>query len=215
MYNVSISTLTRPNLEEILEPGERLLWTGKPSYGGRFFQATGQERVFHFSFLVGGVVIWSLFPFIDENARLGRDQALWIFGVTTLLFMLYSGIIAGQREHVLRNLVYFVTNKRSIVCRRGMNFRLSTRLYVISFAHSPTFPYNVIATRPYPSLQIGLLLSKDAVQPFGLGLSHPGQPLHWGRITVPVVFEQLPDAHDLLEKILASTRADVRSSEED
>ncbi len=114
--------------------------------------------------------------------------------------------MASNRQYVLSNLAYFITDKRAIVIRRGRNWRFATRLYLISFPHSETYPYSVLQNRPYPSLQIGTLLSQDQVQPFGNGLSHVGQPFLWGRHTMPVVFESVPNAQELLELIRTNAR---------
>jgi hypothetical protein len=47
------------------------------------------------------------------------------------------------------------------------------------------------------------MLSVNSVQPFGIGLSHPGHPVMWGRLTAPVVFDYVPNAEELLETILS------------
>lgn len=207
MTNLTITTFHHPTLENILAPGERLLWSGQPSYGRRFFQAVGAERTFHIGFLIGTIVMWSTLPFIETEPRFGRNEAIWIYSAVSIGFFAVSYALASQRHYVLFNLVYFISDRRAIVCRRGRNWRLSTQLYVISCPHSEFYPYSVISSRPYPSLQVGTLLSENQLQPLGLGLSHPGQPVLWGRITAPVVIEYVPNAQELLELIQSCTES--------
>jgi len=201
MQDITITSLNQPNLDDFLGPEERLLWSGQPCYGRRFFQAVGNERMIHIGFSLGTIVMWSTLPFIETEVRFGRNTAIWVYGALTLAFVAASFSLASQRHYVLYNLAYFITDKRAIVCRRGRNWRLGTRLYVISCPHSETYPYSIIPSRPYPSLQVGTLLSEDQVQPFGLGLSHPGHPHLWGRTTAPIMFDYVPNAQALLEII--------------
>ncbi len=201
MHDLKATIFHQADLKDILSPEECLLWSGQPSYGRRFFQAVGDEPVIHMGLLVGIAVMWSSLYFIGPEAPLSRNTAVWTFSAFTIMFAAVSFFLASERHYVLCNLVYLVTDRRAIICRRGRNWRLSTRLYVISCPHSETYPYSVISSRPFPSLQVGTMLSQDQVQPFGLGLSHPGQPILWGRITAPVVFEYVPNAQELLEMI--------------
>lgn len=210
MYNLTVSVIRRPDLGSILAPEERLLWSGQPSYGRRFFQAVGDERVLHICLFIGAAVMWSTLPFIEPKSQFGRDDAVWIYGVVTMAFVAFSASLASKRQYVLYNLAYLVTDRRAIVCRRGRNWRLFTHLYVISCPHSETYPYSVISSRPYPSLQIGTMLSEDSAQPFGLGLSHPGHPILWGRVTAPVMFDYVSNAQELLEMVQSHAHA-VRS----
>ena len=202
MHDLTVTTFKQADLKDVLDPEERLLWSGQPSYGRNFFQAVGQERVFHIGFLIGAVMMWSSLPFIEPEARIGRNVAVWVYGVSTILFVAASFTLASQRQYVLYNLAYIVTDRRAIICRRGRNWRFVTRLYVISCPHSETYPYKLIPSRPYPSLRVGTMLFENQLQPFGLGLAHPGQPNLWGRINAPVVFEYVPNAQELLEMIL-------------
>lgn len=82
------------------------------------------------------------------------------------------------------------------------------RLYVVSCLHSETYPYSIISSRPYPLLQVGTLLSDNLVQPIGLGLSHLGHPILWGRINYPITLDYIPNAQTLLELIQTSARSD-------
>jgi hypothetical protein len=205
MHDLTVTTCNRPDLEDILASRERLLWSGQPSYGCRFFQSVGHEWVYHIGFLIGAAVMWSSLPFIEPEARLGLNTAVWVYGALTIAFVAMSASLASQRQYVLYNLVYIVTDRRAIVCRRGRNWRFGVRLYIVSCPHSGTYPYSVISSRPYPSLQVGTMLSEDQMQPFGLGLSHPGHPILWGRITAPVMFDYVPNAQELLEMIHSHT----------
>lgn len=204
MSQVAIEILTDVDLNTILTPDERLLWTGKPAFGLGLFQPIGAERTYLISMLVGALVMWSTLPFLDSTRSLGRLEAYWIYGATTLAFVAVAYGIACNRQYLLSNVFYLLTTKRAIVCRRGRNWRFGVRLYVVSNPHSATYPYEILPTRPNPSLRIGTLLDKQEVQPFGLGLSHPGQPVTWGKLTVPVAFEQVPNAGELLKMIRAT-----------
>jgi len=204
MSGVRIETRTDSDLDKILDSDEHVLWTGQPEYGRRLFQPLGAERIYLISMLVGVVVMWGSLPFIDPKAGLGRGSAVGGFAVCTAAFVMLAFYMAQSRQFVLCNFVYFVTNRRSILCRVGRNWRLAQRLYVISNAHSVTYPYEIIPTRPYPSLRIGTLFDEQQVQPMGFGLSHPGQPILLGAVTVPVMFEQVENAHDLHALIVAN-----------
>ncbi|WP_297777692.1 hypothetical protein [uncultured Roseovarius sp.] len=206
MDHVAIEILSDADLNTLLTPDEHLLWTGRPDYGRMFFQPTGAERTYLISMIVGALVMWSTLPFLDSTSAFGQIEAYWIYGATTLAFGAAAYTMACNRQYVLSNVIYFLTTKRAIVCRRGRNWRLGVRLYVVFNPHSATYPYEILPTRPNPSLRIGTLLDQQEVQPFGLGLSHPGQPVHWGKLTVPVAFEQVPHAAELLEIIRTALR---------
>lgn len=207
MGNVSIEIRTDADLEKILALEEYLLWTGRPAYGRGLFQPIGAERTYLVSMLVGALVMWGTIPFIESDVPFGRFQAYWVYGAVSLGFMAVAYAMASNRQYVLWNLIYFVTNKRSIICRRGRNWRFGTRLYIVSNAHSATYPYEIVPTRPNPSLKIGTLLDEQELQPFGLGLAHPGQPVTWGKLHLPVAFEQVPNAAALLEMIRSNLRS--------
>ena len=177
MYDLKITIFQQTDLKNILSPEECLLWSGQPSYGRRFFQTVGDEQVIHMSLLIGVAVMWGSLYFIEPDASLSRNTAVWAFSAFTIMFVAVSFFLASVRHYVLNSLVYLVTDRRAVICRRGLNWRLSTRLYVIFCPHSETYPYSVISSRPYPSLQVGTMLSQNHVQPFGYGLSHPGQPI--------------------------------------
>ena len=202
MQDIEVSSHGHVNFDDILEPDERLLWSGVPGYGRAFLEAVGDERKLHIAELVGLIIMWSTLFFIDPDADLGRVEAIWIYGAFTLAVVAVAFSMASQRHYVLNNLVYFVTDRRAIICRRGRNWRLGVRLYVVSCPHSATYPYELLPTRPYPSLQIGTLLSVDQVQPFGLGLSHPGHSILRDRVHSIVTLDYIFDAEAVLEVIL-------------
>ncbi|MFA3920211.1 hypothetical protein [Ruegeria hyattellae] len=205
MQDITIQSFHHAEMGEILDPNEKLLWSGTPGYGRRFLEAVGDERKIHIAALVGVVVMWSTVFFIDAEARFGRNEAIWIYSAATLMFLVGSMFLASERQYVLYNLVYFVTDSRAIICRRGRNWRLGVRLYVVSCPHSTTYPYSLISSHPYPSLQIGTLLSVNLVQPFGLGLSHPGHSFLRDRTTSMVTFDYIPNAQALLEIIQSNS----------
>jgi len=201
MQNITILSLDHADLDKILESDERLLWSGVPGYGRRFYEVVGYERKTHIAILVGVIVMWSTLVFIDPDARLNRTDAIWVYSAATLMFIGISVHQASQRQYVLCNLAYLVTDKRAIICRRGRNWRFGVRLYVVSCPHSASYPYSVIASRPYPSLQIGTLFSVNQVQPFGWGLAHSGHSVLRDKVTSIVTFDYVPNAQELLEMI--------------
>lgn len=202
MIDVAVLPAERATLDDILNAGERLLWSGRPGYGRAFFQPVSDERKLHIALFFGAAGMWMSLPFIASQAR---TEALWAFGGVTLVLLCLSYSFAKQRQYVLHNLAYFITDRRAIVCRRGRNWRFATRVYVVSCPHSARFPYAILPGRPYPSLRVGMMLGPDQVQPFGLGLSHPGQPILWGRTSAPVLFDYVSEAQTLLELIRSCT----------
>ncbi|WP_297768159.1 hypothetical protein [uncultured Roseovarius sp.] len=207
MSKITIDIRTDTELTEILASDERLLWTGHPSYGHGFFQPIGAERTYLFAMCVGALVMWGSVPYIARTATTELLNVYVVYGVASLALALTAFVLASNRQYVLWNVVYLVTDKRAIVCRRGRNWRFGVRLYVVSNPHSSAYPYEIAPTRPYPSLKVGALHDEQEIQPFGLGLSHPGQPPMWGKVTVPVAFEQIPDACEVLELIRSTIRA--------
>lgn len=188
------------DLADMLEPDETLLWSGAPGHGQRLFQAVGAERVWHIGFLIGIAAIWVSYPFIEPDRQ---NAAQWVFCAATAAFAGASFFIANQRQYLLRTLAYLVTDTRAMICRQGRNWHLGDRLYVVSFPHSATYPYRILQGRPYPSLRIGDLLSADSVQPFGIGLAHPGQPYLWNRTSAPAAFDLIPEAGEVLNLIVS------------
>lgn len=122
MSNVSITVFSEPDLENILAPGERLLWSGRPCYGRRFIQTVGAERMLHIGLLVG----------------------IWVWSAATVLLAVISCNAACQRQYVLYNSAYFVSDRRAFVCRYGRNWRLGARAYLVSCPHSQAYPYEVM-----------------------------------------------------------------------
>lgn len=201
MSGLSIEVFANDDLKAILDADEQVIWSGRPEYGRRFFQPIGAERIALVCVMLGIVAMWGTLPFIPPDPSFGRAEAIWVYSAVSLGLALVIIWAAYQRQTVLCTLLYFLTDKRSIVCRRGRNWHLGTRLYVVSNRHSATYPYQIVPTRPNPSLRIGTILDKQELNPFGFGLSHPGQPVPWGLLTVPVTFEQIPDARALLDMI--------------
>ncbi|WOI58071.1 hypothetical protein [Palleronia sp. LCG004] len=146
--------------------------------------------------------MWLSMPFIDNNGTLERGDAIWVFGALSLAFGAISLLLASSRQYVLMNLFYAVTDRRAVVCRRGRDAFLRSRLYLVSCLHVWSFTYPIKDARPYPSLAIGSMLSEDAVQPFGLGLTHPGWPMLQSRGINPILFENIREAEIVQDIIL-------------
>ena len=149
--------------------------------------------------------MWLSVPLIERTDSLNIQDAIWIYGAVSALFLLSTCLIAVLRSGVLDSVHYAVTDRRAIVRRDALNFRLSPRTYVVSFPHEGNFPYDIVKNKPFNCLTIGYLLSEDVVQPFGLGLTHPGWPALRDRGVCPVFFEQLDDlmhVRGLIERIV-------------
>ena len=177
--------------------GETCVWCGRPEYGRRFHQVLGDESYLHWGTLIVALttLLVILLLFLD-----GRWSGLWAASFATFLtatYGLYSYWIASSRQYVLSTLYYFVTEKRAYVCRSGKNHFLREKIYVASFDHKPTSLFPILDSRPYKSIQIGTLLSADAMQPVGFGLNHPGRPYLESRLLPPVTFENLKEAKNL------------------
>ncbi len=166
----------------------------------------GAEKLYLVAMIAGAIVLWALVPWTISSASFRPLSIGFAFAGLTLAFLLSAYWIAIVRQHVLSRLFYAVTNKRAIVCRRGRNWRFADRIYIVANPHYDSYPYALLPTRPYPSLQIGTLIDQNELQPFGAGLSHPGQPPSWGHLTVPVTFEQIADADAVLKLIRSCTR---------
>lgn len=189
---------------KILEPGEQLLWTGRPDYGRRFFQVVGHERYWHLGHALGIVALWSVLPFLKEEKA---QDAVWFFGMVTLILLLLSVAIARFRADVLGSLYYAVTDRRAVVLRKGRNVFLRMRSYVASCPHRAAYPYAIIKGRPYDTVRVGSMLSEDVVQPYGLGVFHDGwDPLRLRGI-VPISFENIQDATGVHDAILKLAKA--------
>lgn len=203
MSFVSVTALRAPDLEEILTPKERLLWSGRLGFGLKFFQAVGEEQKLQVFILVALTALWATLPLVDADpdARFGRFKALFVYGIATVALLSFSAYLAAQRQFVLGNLIYYVTDTRVIICRFGRNWRLGTRLFVVSCKHSTTFPYEVLPTQPYPSLRVGTLLSEQQVQFLGFGLSHSGHPERFARGVEPIFLDYLSNSEQLLAMI--------------
>ena len=188
----------------ILEPGEQLLWTGRPDYGRRFFQIVGHERYWHLGHALGIVALWGVLPFLKEDKV---QDAVWFFGMVTLILLLSSVVTARFRADILGSLFYAVTDRRAVVVRKGRNVFSRMRSYVVSCPHRATYPYAITKGRPYDTLRVGSMLSEDVVQPFGFGLYHEGwNPLKLRGIS-PISFENIHDATGVHEAILTLAKA--------
>ena len=191
--------------KQFLEPGETLLWTGRPAYGRRVFEFIGAEKTWQLGLLLGTVAMWLTWPMIERDGARTADDAIWGYGAATLAFGLVAIYMATARAYVLGTLHYAVTDRRAIVRREGRNHFLANREFLVSCEHSQGFRFPIVPGLPYPSLTVGYLLSRDEVQPFGYGLTHPGwHPLR-ARGVVPILFEQLENAGDVRDLLAATT----------
>ena len=197
-------------MQDVLEPGETLLWSGRPEYGRKLFQFTKVERDFAKIAAVGTIAMWVTLVLIPSQAMV---PASWLYLFVTASFAAALGYLAVGRSSVLSNFLYFVTDKRAIICRRGSNLYFAKRLYVVSCVHDRANPYAAVESRPMTSLQVGIVPLSDQLHPFGLVLRHPGQPLLTGRVSTPVMFEYVEDAGGVLEIICSCLPEEVMPDE--
>ncbi len=152
--------------------------------------------------LAGTIVMWVAWAFIaSKGHRIDTLYSAIFFGVVTIGFVAYASLQADFRKFKLNNFLYFLTDRRAIILFRGRNWRLATRLYCVAFDHAPFYPYEVVASKPYPSLRVGTLLSENVVQPFGFGLHQPGHSPLAHKMTSPAFFDYISNADDLLDII--------------
>ena len=206
MSGISIEIMATSDLSDVLAPDERLLWSGNPEHGIRFFEPIGEEKIQLVAMGVGAIVLWSSLPVLLSFVEFGATYIAAVFGAITFLFGLVGYFLALMRQKVLSTSLYIVTDQRAIVCRRDWDWRSGDRLCVVSNPHSVTYPYEVVATRPKPSLRVGSLISRLELLPFGFRLSHPGRPPLWDRLIVPVAFEQISEAVEVLDIIRRNAR---------
>lgn len=203
-----VQVLDNPDFDTILEPGETVLWTGRPEYGLRVLELLGHERMLLAASLIGICVFAITYAFLPDPSGFAPWVMPAVFGFFSVVLLYSRFLDASIRQDVISSFMYVVTDRRAIVLRYAKNFRLKDRLYVVSTRHSAQFQTYIFQTKPHPSLRIGTLLSKDSVQPFGFGLTHPGQTPFWARVTKSVYFEQVSNAEALQAMIVEhQTRA--------
>jgi len=196
-----------PDWTLALAEGEAVLWTGRPEHGRRFYQLTGQEPVLYASMVAGIAVMWGSLAVISFDGSFSRGEAVTIYAALTTMLFLFALWVAWERQFVLCNLYYALTDRRAIVCRRGRDWRLRDGLYFIGIPYDPGYAFPILPGRPYASLRVGSALSEDSVQPFGAGLAHSGWPALRGRVLMPILFENISTARELREMLLAAIEA--------
>lgn len=176
---------------------DRVLWVGRPDHGRKFREFEGHELIYYCSMLIGGAIIWPVGLSTDhysiENAILAYAV---LFFVTAGGFAVFY-YMASSRAYVMSNLFYAVTDKSAYIVRRGGNFRMSSRRYVLSFPFVERYAFLILEGRKYGSVQVGSLLANDTVQPFGLGLAHPGWPILRNKGVIPALFESIKEAGEM------------------
>lgn len=184
-----------------LDPGEVLRWTGRPAYGRKAAQVVGTERVVILASVLAAAAMWATLPFLSPGGSLGARDAVWVYGAVTLGLVFLNLYRATARADVMNSLFYAVTDRRALVCLEGYGPGLGLGCHLVACQPTPGFRIPVLPDRPYPSLQVGSLLSDDAVQPLGTGLTHPGWSPMRSRLSCPVLFEQVPDYDPVCELI--------------
>ena len=196
-----------PDWTLALDEGESLLWTGRPEYGRALLQMVGHEPVWYASIATGIVAMWIGLGVVPTEGPFGKSEAITLYAAVTAMFALGAAFMASQRQFVLSKLHYAITDRRAIICRRGRDVRLRDGLYFVFCPLDPGWPYPIFPGRPLSSIRVGSSLSEETAQPFGAGLAHPGWPVLWGRINMPILFENITDAPALRERLLAAAAA--------
>ncbi|SLN63096.1 hypothetical protein TRL7639_03541 [Falsiruegeria litorea R37] len=175
-----------PELSDILEPGEQLLWSGQPVQGRRFFQAVGHERLLHTAFLTAVLLVWAIMPFAPDRSGVSSDVPFQIGVIVTLTSLAIATGLALARQFVLTRLAYFVSDKRTIICRRGRNWKLQNQLHITSSPRSD-------AVSPFGSLQIQYA-----------ALEGTAQPDLWTRVSASVAYGYVYDPQELWPSVSTS-----------
>ncbi|WP_164660659.1 hypothetical protein [Tropicibacter sp. Alg240-R139] len=191
-------------LGDILEPGERLLWSGRPAYGRQFFQAVYHERLLHTAFLAAILVMWGLVPFAPERPGVAPNTSILICMSATLAFGAISFGIACTRRLVLSNLVYFVSDKRAILCRKALNWRLQSKLHITASLHQDTSTVLPGFAEHMPLREIRSSLSET--QMYNSPPTKGEQPDLWERFSTSIVYEHVPDPQQLLSRTHTSDK---------
>ena len=186
-----------PVWDGVFEEDEKVLWTGRPDHGREFWEFEGQEHIIFRSLLVGAFVIWITAIFMASD-----DSPVRVFQYFGVLLTTAVGVYgfyynASSRAYVMSNLFYAVTDQKAVIVRRGGNWRFASRRYVMSYPFQRNYAFLLYPGRKYASVQVGSHLGKDAVQPWGFGLAHPGWPIGRAVGVIPALFESIMDAEEI------------------
>lgn len=175
-----------PKLGDILDPGEKLMWSGQPVYGRKLFQALEQERLMHTAFLTAVFLVWAVMPFAPDRPGISPDMPLQIGAIATIAFLGLAGGLAVARQFVMTRLAYFASDKRTIICRRGLNWKFQNQLHVTSFSRSDAAPS----------------LGSSQIQ--YVALEGVAQPDLWARVSASVAYEHVSDPQALWTSVSSS-----------
>ena len=186
-----------PIWDEVFTNEEKVLWVGQPDHGRNFWEFEGQEPIYYISMLVGAVVLWIvvLLEYLSSSGK--TFDAFFISAVLTAAGLAFFYFTASSRAYIMSNLFYAVTDKKAVIVRRGGNFRMSSRRYVLSFPFAERYAFLVLPGRKYGSVQVGSLLTDNTIQPFGFGLAHPGWPFGRAIGVIPALFESIEKAEEM------------------
>ena len=185
-----------PVWDGVFLDGEKVLWTGRPEYGREFWEFEREERILFRSVLVGIAVIWiSAIFFAPSQVDPGVVFGIVFFATAVLVFQLYYG--TSSRVYVMNNLFYAVTDRKAVIVRRGGDWKLASRRYVISYPFQRNYAFLVHPGGKYGSVQVGSHLGTDTVQPLGFGLAHPGWSVGRAIGVTPALFESVSNADEL------------------
>ncbi len=210
MFNASVSYLDSPELEELLELEERVLWSGAPDYGRKLFELRQNEKIVAICIAVGAVALLLTLPFVPQEQG-NSIRAAWIFLIVIAMLVCFLVANALDRKMLFSNLAYFVTDRRAIVVRAVKGLFHKGDVYVVSCRHSVEFPYSIRKNHPYASLRVGTLFDKDEKRnalpdhAFDTRARLCGlAPSTW--TTTPVEFENVREADYLRALILSAAQ---------
>lgn len=150
-----------PVWEGVFSEDEKVLWRGRPDHGREFWEFEGHEPVLYWSLLIGGFIIWPVGILVPDHSI---DTVIFQFAFLSFVtvggfaFFYYS---ASSRSYVMSNLFYAVSDQRAVILRRGKNYRMAQRRYVLSFPYEARYAFIIHPGRRLSSVQVGSLLGEE------------------------------------------------------
>jgi hypothetical protein len=175
-----LDTTAQQEISRLLEPGESLLWAGKPRQG-LFLRPSDVVVAPITLFWAGFVIAWEIGVLSS-----GPQAAFWLWGVPFVIVGLYITVGRFFVDARSRAKTYYALTNRRIVIASGL------------FVHT-------IHSLPLRTLShISVVERKDGTGTILLGHSNPYT--NWMVGTTPS-FEQIPEAKRVHDQILEAQRS--------